>query len=186
MKNFTKLTLVAALVLCSSTLFAQKFGYINTQELIAAMPERDSVQTKLTEYSKELGTQLESIQVEFNNKLQDYQKVSATLSESLRQLKEKELQDLQGRYQEFQEVAQQDMQKMQAQLMTPVVERAENAIKKVSKANAFLIVFDQAAGAMAYFDEAVMVNVLPLVKKELGIKDAPATVPATPLTPAKK
>lgn len=42
MRKLSRLTLVAALVLCSTTLFAQKFGYINTQELIAAMPERDS------------------------------------------------------------------------------------------------------------------------------------------------
>lgn len=180
MKNFTKLTLVAALVLCSSTLFAQKFGYINTQELIGTMPERDSIQIKLEVFSKELGTQLESIQVEFNNKLQSYQKESAGYSETVRQLKEKELEELQGRYREFQETAQQDLQKMQAQLMTPVVARAENAIKKVSKANAFTIVFDEAVGAMAYFDEAVLVNVLPLVKKELGITDAPAAAKAAP------
>lgn len=172
MKNYAKLTLVAALILCSSTLFAQKFGYINSQELISAMPERDSVQTKLTAYSQELGNQLETIQVEFNNKVVEYQKAQSTLTETMRQVKEKELQDLQARYQDFQEAAQQDLQKMQAQLMTPVIERAENAIKKVCKANAFTVVFDQAAGAMAYFDEVTMVNVLPIVKKELGIVDA--------------
>ena len=109
MRKLSRLTLVAALVLCSTTLFAQKFGYINTQELIAAMPERDSAQVKLQNYTKELGTQLESIQVEFNNKYQEYQKSMSTLTEAVRQLKEKELQDLQTRYEEVQQMAQQDL-----------------------------------------------------------------------------
>ena len=183
MRKLSRLTLVAALVLCSTTLFAQKFGYINTQELIAAMPERDSAQVKLQNYTKELGTQLESIQVEFNNKYQEYQKSMGSLTESVRQLKEKELQDLQTRYEEFQQMAQQDIQKMQAQLMGPVIERAENAIKKVGKANGFLVVFDQSSGAMAYFDEAMLTDVLPMVKKELGIVDKPASSAST-TTPA--
>ena len=186
MRKLSRLTLVAALVLCSTSLFAQKFGYINTQELIAAMPERDSAQVKLQNYTKELGTQLESIQVEFNNKYQEYQKSMATLTESVRQLKEKELQDLQTRYEEFQQMAQQDVQKMQAQLMGPVIEQAENEIKKVSQANGFLVVFDQSSGAMAYFDEATLTNILPLVKKELGIVDKPAAEKSATPAPAAK
>ena len=39
MKNLVKLTLLAALLLCGSTTYAQKFGYVNSQELITAMPE---------------------------------------------------------------------------------------------------------------------------------------------------
>ena len=186
MRKLSRLTLVAALVLCSTSLFAQKFGYINTQELIAAMPERDSAQVKLQNYTKELGTQLESIQVEFNNKYQEYQKSMATLTESVRQRKEKELQHLQTRYEEFQQMAQQDVQKMQAQLMGPVIEQAENAIKKVSQANGFLVVFDQSSGAMAYFDEATLTNILPLVKKELGIVDKPAAEKSATPAPAAK
>ena len=102
--------------------------------------------------------------------------------------KEKELQDLQTRYEEFQQMAQQDIQKMQAQLMGPVIERAENAIKKVSKANGFLVVFDQSSGAMAYFDEATLTDIAPEVKKELGITEtaaADATAATTANTEAK-
>ena len=183
MKQFTRLALVAlALILCSSaSSFAQKFGYISSQELIMAMPERDSAQVKLEKYSKELQDQLETIQVEFNNKLQDYQKNAATMTDAVKQLKEKELQDLQNRFEEFQQVAQQDMQEMQAKLMTPVIQKANEAIKKVGKTGGFTMVFDTAQGALVYFDEATMTNILPIVKKELGIVDKPAAT-----APAKK
>ena len=106
---------------------------------------------------------METIQVEFNNKYLDYQKNAETLSESAKQLKERELQDLQKRFDDFQQVAEQDAQKMQQQLMGPVITKAQDTI-----------VFDVAAGAMAYYNEATVTNILPLVKKELGIVDKPA------------
>lgn len=169
MKKLLKLTLFATMMLFSVSTFAQKFGYINTQALLYSMPERDSVELKLTTFSNELGEQLEAIQVEFNNKLQDLQQNQATWSESVRQLKERDLQGLQERYSEFQQTAQQEVQRMQTELMTPVIQKAEEAITKVGKDSQLTAVFDISTGAMAYFDEAAMVNVLPLVQKQMGI-----------------
>ena len=174
MKNLVKLTLLAALLLCGSTTYAQKFGYVNSQELITDMPERDSALSKYQKFAQDKQSQLETIQVEFNNKYLDYQKNAETLSESAKQLKERELQDLQKRFDDFQQVAEQDAQKMQQQLMGPVITKAQDAIKKVAQAAGYTIVFDVAAGAMAYYNEATVTNILPLVKKELGIVDKPA------------
>jgi len=176
------LALAAVMLLGSNASFAQKFGYINSQDLLAAMPEKDSVSSKLDAYSKDLQSTLENIQVEFNNKLQDYQKSTDTLSPTLKQLKERELQDLQNRYEEFQQSAQQDMQRKQQELMGPLVDKAQAAIKKVSKAAGLTMVYDTSSGAMVYYDEAAMMDILPLVKKELGIANTP---PAT-AAPAKK
>ena len=39
MKKILKLTLAIALLMGSTSLFAQKFGRINTQEIIMSMPE---------------------------------------------------------------------------------------------------------------------------------------------------
>lgn len=169
MRNAFKLLLVvAAFVAGASTTYAQKLGYINTQELIVKMPERDSVNEKLNALGEELGETLEAIGVEFNNKYNDYQKNLSTMSDSVRQLKEKELQDLQARYDEYQQTAQQEMGKMQNQLMAPIVEKADNAIQKVAKANNVDVVFEETS--LAYYNPANLVNLLPLVLKELGIQ----------------
>jgi len=177
------LALAAFVCLGGQTLFAQKSGYINSQELIAAMPERDSVLTKLEAISKEHSETLESLQVEFNNKLQDYQKNLATWSDALKQLREKELNDLQSRFQDYQQMADQDMQTQQQNLMAPVVDKAKASIAKVSKAAGLTVVYDISSGALAYYDEAAMVDILPLVKKEMGIS---ATATTAPAAPAKK
>ena len=47
MKNVLKLTLALAMMLSCTTLFAQKFGRINSQEVMIAMPETTEMQTKL-------------------------------------------------------------------------------------------------------------------------------------------
>lgn len=170
MKIFVKLSLVAAvLVMCGNAASAQKFGTINVQELIMAMPDRDSAVSKLQKFEEELGNQMETIQVELNTKYLDYQKKQDSMTVAVRQLKEKELEDLQRRMQEFQQVAQQDYQKMQQELMTPVITKAQDAIKRVGKAQGLTFVFDVSSGGVIYQDEATVVDILPLVKKDLGI-----------------
>lgn len=173
MKNVLKLTLVLAMMLSCTTLFAQKFGRINSQEVMFAMPETTEMQTKLQTVAKDWEENLETINVEFNNKLQEFQKNLNTLSDAARQIKEKELNDLRQRGTEMQQMAQQDLAKQEQELMTPIIEKAQNAIKTVSKANGFTAIFE--SGSLVYFDEATLIDITPLVKKELGITEtAPA------------
>ncbi len=170
MIRITRGLMIAALILSAATISAQnlKFGHINSQELLMAMPERDSAEAKLKKFAKNLQEEIETLQVEFNKKYQDYLQKKATYTDAIREMKEKELQDLQQRSQEFEQTAQQDYQKQQGDLMKPIVEKANAAISKVAKANGFLYVFDVSTGAVAYFSDQ-STDVLPLVKKELGI-----------------
>lgn len=170
MKFLLKLALVASLVFGSSAVFAQKFGCVDSQDLVTVISVRDSVELKIQRLSNDYATHLELIQVEFNNKYQDYQKNLSTYSESMRQLKEKELQNLEQRYTETAREAQQELQNYQVKLMTPIVDEIKAAVKKVGSANNFLIVFDLSGDTMLYFDEKNLVNITPLVKKELGLK----------------
>ena len=95
MKKVLKLTLAVVCVMCSTSLFAQKIGRINTQDVIVNMAEFKDAQTQLEAFAKDLQAQAETIQVEFNTKLQEYQKGEATMTDAVKQLKEKELTDLQ-------------------------------------------------------------------------------------------
>ena len=87
MKKFLQLTLVCTLLLGSTSLFAQKFGRVNMQEIVVAMPEFKEMQTNLETFRKDLITNLETIQVELNNRIADYQKNEVSFSESIKQLK---------------------------------------------------------------------------------------------------
>ena len=172
MKNVLKLTLVLAMMLSCTTLFAQKLGRINPQEVMLAMPETAEMQTKLQAVAKDWEENLELINVEFNNKLQEFQKNLNSMSDAARQIKEKDLNDLRQRGTEMQQMAQQDLARQEQELMTPIIEKAQNAIQAVSKAGGFTAVFE--TGSLVYFDETTLIDITPLVKKELGITETAA------------
>jgi outer membrane protein len=151
-----------------STVSAQKFARINLQDIVIAMPEFEQAQKNLESFGKDLQEQMEQIQVEFNNKVADFQKNQATMAASIKQMKQQELEQLQQRYAEFQQIAQQDFQKKQQELALPIQEKLDAAIAKVSKAAGYSAVFDSMA--FVYFDEAQVVDINPAVKKELGIE----------------
>ena len=176
MKKLLGLTLLAVAAFGISTASAQKFARINSQEVVFAMPELTEIQKNLESLEKDWAEQLEQIQVEFNNKMADYEKNQATMAATIKQMKQQELQQLQQRFGEIQQLAQQDMQKKQAELFEPVQKKAQEAINKIAKAAGYLAVFETAS--LVYFDEAQLVDIAPLVKKELGIVEKPATAPA--------
>jgi outer membrane protein len=147
-----------------------KFGHLNRNELIQAMPEFDSARVTLEKLNTELSNAAELLQVEFNNKYQTYLKESETLTELVRQTKEQELQDYQRRLTDFQTNAQTQLQEKQVALFTPITEKADKAIKDVGKENGFIYIFDISGGQVAYFDEAKSTNVLLLAKTKLGLK----------------
>lgn len=169
MKKILKLTLVCTLLLGSTSLFAQKFGRVNMQEIVVGMPEFKEMQTNLEAFRNDLIENLETIQVELNNRVADYQKNESTFSESIKQLKQKEIGDLQNRFQEFQENAQIELQQKQNELLEPVVAKAREAVTKVSQTGGYTVVFDTSMGSLAYFDQANLSDISPEVKKELGI-----------------
>ena len=175
------ITIIAAVF--SVTLFAQsglKLGHINSQELLQAMPESDSAQAKLEKVSKELQAQLETMQVELNNKYQDYIAKRDTYSELIKQTKETELNEMNQRIQSFQQTAEQDMQKQRADIFKPVLDKANKAIADVSKENNFTYIFDISAGVVIYHAEN-SIDILPLVKTKLGLDaTAPKTVAPAP------
>lgn len=173
---------------CSSLTAQTKTGYINTTELISLMQERDSAIVKLQAYQTDLTETMQGMEDEYNSKYTEYNRKQGEWSAVVRESKERDLQELVQRIQQFQQSAQQEMQQMQGTLMAPVIEKAQNAIEKVAKGAGLAYVFDLSSGALIYFDEAQSTNLLPLVKKELGIpasKVAPTQI-GEPQQPAQK
>ena len=166
MKKVLKLTLAVVCVMFSTSLFAQKIGRISSQEVVVNMAEYKEAQTQLEALAKDLQAQIETIQVEMNTKIQEYQKGAETMTDAVRQLKEKELNDLNTRLQEFNQVAQQELQKKEQELMEPIIKKANEAITEGSKAGGYTVIFE--TGSMIYFDEAQVKDITPEVKAKLG------------------
>ena len=169
MKKLIKLTLVATLLMGASSVFAQKFGRINSSVLIQSMPETTKMQEDLTKVQDDHRANLEQIIVEFNKMIEEFNQQQATMTEVQKQSKQTELEAVRTRYAEYEQMAGEDMNTKQEEMLRPILEKAQAAINKVSQSGGYLVVFDEAAGSMIYFDEAALTDITPDVRRELGI-----------------
>jgi len=146
----------------------QKFGYVNSQELLSIMPEMGKAETDLKTFAKQYQDQMETMTKEFEKKGQEYQAGEKTMTDAVRTVKQTELQSLQGRIEEYQKSAQEKIAKKKEDIYKPILEKADKAIKDVAKEKGFSYVFDASGGTILYANEGD--NILPLVKTKLGIK----------------
>lgn len=164
-----KKLLIAAICLISIPAIAQKaqkLGHINSNELLMAMPERTKIQKELEDYAKQLQTQLQAMETEWQGKVQDFKSKEAQMTELIRNTKIKEITDLETRIQDFQETAQKDLQNKEGELLQPLIDKAKKAIEDVAKEQGFTYIIDSSMGVLLY---TAGEDILPLVKKNLKL-----------------
>lgn len=170
------LTLIAALLM-GLQLEAQnvalpkgKVGYINTETILAAIPEYKVTQEKLEtlgkQYKDRIDAELKKIEVLYTN----YQSAKASLNEYQRNQKENEIINLERSVKEQQKTYfGQDgvMQKKSEELLNPIKTKVQQAIDQIAKEGNFMLIFDLAAmQGVAYANEGE--NLSTLVVKRLG------------------
>lgn len=176
-----KLIVAAVLALGFLGASAQtKIGYVNTDEVIAAMPETDKANTELKEFQESLGNQYNDLEAEANEKSAKFIKDSATLSASMKEIKRNEIIKLYQRIQNYNTEAQETAKQEAQKKFAPIQQKAMDAINAVAKKSGYAYVLDINSVLVGPPGD----NILALVKKELGIKEAPAAAPATK-APAK-
>ncbi|TVR40655.1 MAG: OmpH family outer membrane protein [Bacteroidia bacterium] len=170
MKKLLNFSLLLLIILGSTQLHAQgnyKFGHINTNELLRLMPGREQAMADLERYTRELEETFVAMQQEFQTKYQDYLENQENFSQLVRQSRERELQSLNERIMEFQESAQEDLLAQEERLLSPIIEKARNAIQKVGREHGFTYIFDTSGGSMVFWENGE--DIMPLVKVELGL-----------------
>ena len=67
---------------------------------------------------------------------------------------EKELEDLGNRIQDFQQTAQESIQKKKEELYGPILKKAEAAIKDIAKEKGYSYIFDTSLGTVLYAQDS--------------------------------
>ena len=163
----TLLTIVVSLVFILSIQSQSKFEYLNSNELLAMMPESLSMQEELQTYAKGLESQLTAMQVEYENKVVEYQQNETTYTDIIKEDKIREIESIQQRVVEFQKNAQQSLSEKEAELFIPIREKAMKAIDEVAKEGEFTFIFDSGSGSFLFAAESE--NIINLVKSKLGL-----------------
>ena len=164
-----KILAIATLALLTLGASAQKLGRVNFTELYQLAPEADAAREQITAMQNEAEETFNTMVEEYNSKATQYQQKNATWTAAIKEAKEKELVDIQNRVQQFQQSFSQELQQKQAELMSPIMEKAQKAVQDLAKAQGIIAVFD--TGSALYFDEAAVVDLTPAARKAMGIKE---------------
>ena len=104
---------------------------------------------------------------EYQQSIQDYQSNESTYTDLVKQDKISEITNLEQRIQSFQQNAQESLAAKEQELITPILDKARNAIEEVAKEGNFTYIFDASTGNILYAAESE--NILPLVKAKLEL-----------------
>ena len=146
-----------------------KIAHMNSQEVIAAMPEFTKAQADLDAMSKKYQDEMQRTNDEFQKKYQEYLAQADSLPKNIAERRQKELQDMAQRQEQFQQEAYQSMQKAQQDAMAPIYKKLDEAIQAVGLAEGMTYIFDLARTPIPYVS-AQSIDVTAKVKTQLGIK----------------
>ena len=161
--------LILMLMLCAPmTMFAQKFGHLDSQALLQSLPEATSVQQKLEAKGKEYEKQLADMQTELQRKAEEYDKTKSTMNATKKAETEKTLQDMYTKIQQTAQDNQKAFNEEQQKQLGPILDKVRNAIAAVAKAGNYTYIMEKAAGQPLYINEAISKDITAEVKAQLA------------------
>jgi len=152
MKKIILITVLICTLGLSS--FAQKYAFVNTDYILANVPEYTDAQTQLDELSIQWQKEIEVKFAEIDKMYKNFQNEAVLLPEDMKKKreddiikKEKEAKDLQKK--RF--GSEGDLFKKRQELVKPIQEKIYNAIEEISTAENYAVVFDKASNATLIF-----------------------------------
>lgn len=163
-----KLILMLAL-LAPMPMFAQKFGHLNSQQIMNDMPEFVKARGEIEATAKQYENDLKAMQDELQRKAQEYEKTKSTMNATKQKETEDELMKLNEKIRTAYNDNTQALQKAQQEKMQPITAKLVNAIQAVGKAGNYVYIMDVTSG-IPYISQTLSEDVTAKVKAELAKK----------------
>jgi len=151
-----KRILSVLLVLFSFQAFSQKFAYVDTDYVLANLPEYTSAQKQINDISVKWQKEIEEKLAEVDKMYKDYQVEKILLSEEMRIKKEE---DIIKKEKEAKELQKKrfgqggDLFKKQQELIKPIQDKVYNAIVEISETKGYAMVFDKAGSTTVIYSQ---------------------------------
>ena len=146
MKKLLLLFILTNVIL--TTTFAQKFAYVDTDYILNIIPEFKQAQDKLDNFSADWQAEIESKYAAVEKMYRAYQQEKVLLTDNMKSKREEAIitketaaKNLQQKY--FGPQGQ--LFTKRQELITPIQDKIQNAIKELAKANKYQIVFDSSS-----------------------------------------
>lgn len=172
---------IAGIILCSVSAFAQKYAYVNTEYILENIPDYKTAQQQLDNLSITWQKEIEDKYAIIDKLYKAYQAEQVLLTDEMKKRrqdeiasKEKDVKDLQKQRFGFEG----DLFKKKQELVKPIQDKIYNAVKKLATDQSYATIFDKAG-------DLVMLYTNPKYDKSDEILLALGYKPAAKATPAK-
>lgn len=169
MQQVLKLGVLAlAIILGSATdLAAQKFGYVNSSEILAELPAVRAAEADLEALQKQLQKRGQDMVQQFQADVQAFQQEvdAGGLSPRDQQTRSAALEKRQQEIASMEQQMLQDLQEKRNKLLEPIYDNVNTAIKEVAEEQGYTFVFDNQV--LLYGEESE--NLTTAVKTKLGM-----------------
>ncbi len=164
----TKLLFLAAVMsIAVMKADAQKIGYLNTNDLLALMPEVKAADSILNVFAKDAQAIYNNYVTEYQMSLKDYSENKDTWSALKIEAAEQDLGDLEQKITNFESQSNYLLEQKKQELYGPILENVKTKIKEVGAEGKFTTILD---GSAMLYTGTDAIDVMPLMKKKLGIE----------------
>lgn len=148
---------------------AAKYGHMNLGNLLELMPDTKKANDDLKVFADRLTAIDDSLGRALQSAAETLQREydAGNLTPIQAQQRQAELQKQQEFLQKFEQEAQQKVGAKREELLGPILQKVDDAIRAVAKEHGFVMIFDTSSGAMLF--AADNEDVTALVKSKLGI-----------------
>ena len=166
-----KIIICAICAICGfTTANAQaKFGHVNTQEIIQAMPEYEKAKNEIDALTAQYDADLKSMQDELQKKAEAFEKEQATLPENIKTRRNQELNDMYQKIQQSYQDNQLALQKASQEKMQAITTKVLDAIKSVGQTGGYVYIMEVNSG-IPFISTTLSTDVTAQVKTKLGLK----------------
>ncbi|MBP7273862.1 MAG: OmpH family outer membrane protein [Saprospiraceae bacterium] len=166
----TILVLFALFLVNTTTSYAQKYGHINSGNLLEMMPEVQQANDSLMALQKSLLSAGEQMVKAFEVKYRALEAdVNAgNISQIDRQKREDDLRKEQETIQQYETEMQSKLNMKREALLSPLLNKMKDAIQTVAKEGGYNMIFDESVGVLLFANQAD--DITAAVKTKLNIK----------------
>ncbi|MCR5192848.1 MAG: OmpH family outer membrane protein [Bacteroidales bacterium] len=171
-----RLLLIAAFLL-PMALQAQKYACVNTEYILAKVPDYSRAQSQLDKQAAAWQKELEAKFQEIDKLYKTFQQEAYLLPENLKHKREEELKAKENEVRELQMRyfgAGGDLDKKRAELMKPIQDRVYSAIERVAREKSYAFILDK-AGSPTLLYVSDKYDVSDQVLEMMGINPSSAT-----------
>lgn len=170
MKKLIGLFILALMLTTSAS--AQKFGYVDTQEILNSMDEYNAAKTAIDQQSQQWQTELEGMYKNIETMYRKFEEEAVLLPEDIKKQRKEEIFNEERKAKEYKQKKfgyDGELYKLQDEKVKPIQDKVFDAVEQMAKEKKLNFVFDKASNTGMIYSEEIF-NRTPDVKAILGIK----------------